>query len=252
MKKLDKMLFFHNNNYSKSAIYEIRNRLTNRSYIGQTAHVRNRWYDYKYTLPKSKNHNQFLQNDFNKCFEQLGHHDFIEFHILESCDNLTQEERFSIEEDWIKNYINEGYILYNIDLEPTKNKSFWSDNSKKAGKKYGRKKGHKHSEETKNKMSKSQKGHLVSLATRQKLHDFNIGKPSLGKGFKRLKSTGMKHHHAKIYTNLNLISPTEESFTRIECLASFCKVHGLLSSNLLKVLNGKRNQHKGWRLVNEN
>lgn len=54
-----------------------------------------------------------MQNDFNKCFQQLGHTDFLEFHILERLPNSTPTIRASKEILWIKRQ-KKQFELYNI------------------------------------------------------------------------------------------------------------------------------------------
>lgn len=109
------MLFFYQGSSKSSGIYEIRNRHTNRSYIGQAKEFKNRWtYGHKQSLIKNRNLNKYLLNDFNKCLEQLGHDNFIEFHILELMPYSTKDERNIREEFWIKTYEENGYQLYNF------------------------------------------------------------------------------------------------------------------------------------------
>ena len=68
------MLFFYEGNANKPIIYEIRNRLTNRGYIGQGGKCKRRWDGgYKSSLLKNKCHNSFFQNDFNKCLRMFGY-----------------------------------------------------------------------------------------------------------------------------------------------------------------------------------
>ncbi len=109
------MLFFYEGNSEKSGIYEIRNRYSGRSYIGQAKRLKERWIGgHKNHLLVNKSKNKFLQADFNKCKEVLGHDDFLEFHILEALPDSTKEERNVREEYWIKTYKENEYELYNF------------------------------------------------------------------------------------------------------------------------------------------
>ena len=90
------MLFFYNGNSKLSGIYEIRNRHSNRSYIGQAKEFKERWASHKCALLGKFCNNKFFQNDFNKCFEKLNHTDFLEFHVIEVLNNSTKDAVGSI------------------------------------------------------------------------------------------------------------------------------------------------------------
>jgi len=205
------MLFCYEGNSLKSGIYEIRNRLTGRSYIGQTGEFKERWnYGYKLNLIRNRCHNQFLQNDFNKCVKRFGYEiedlinfdkeilseitNFLEFHILEVLNEGTKKKRKSREKYWMKLYTQNGYYLYNFIQE-------------KNGK-------YSYSAESKQKMSASQKG----------------------------------KHQLTIYNNIELLSPDGTLYTKIEGIYGFAQKHDLNESHLVEVLKGKRKTHKGWRL----
>ena len=112
------MLTFYQNNSLKSGIYEIRNRYSNRSYVGQAKEFKSRWNNHKSSLSNNRSKNLFLQNDYNKCKEIFGHDNFLEFHVLEIMENSTKEERNKKEELWIATYKNNDYKLYNIEEHP--------------------------------------------------------------------------------------------------------------------------------------
>ena len=82
--------------------------------------------------------------------------------------------------------------------------------------------GTKHSEETKQKISRNNHMHGKS---------------------------GMKHHNAKVYEGFRLQAPDGTIYTKIECLKTFCDMHGLTPALLGKVLKGERTHHKGWKLI---
>ena len=114
------MLYFYEGYLKLSGIYEIRNRLSNKSYIGSTDKFDKRWKEHSNFLRKNKHKNKHLQNSFNKYFEEIKNDDFIEFHIVEVMKNSTKEDRLLREEFWISfakaNQIN----IFNIWLKPTK------------------------------------------------------------------------------------------------------------------------------------
>jgi group I intron endonuclease len=120
------MLFCYNGCSKLSGIYEIRNRHTNRSYIGQAKEFCERWNSHKYSLLKNKNQNKFFLNDFNKCKEELVADNFLEFHILEVMECSTKQERNEREEWWIAEYKKNGYRLYNFQEKVSQLDHIWS------------------------------------------------------------------------------------------------------------------------------
>lgn len=98
------------NNENDSGIYCITNIVNNKTYIGQTYSIKNRWYRHKNELLNNKHHNCHLQSAWNK----YGSENF-EFSILEYCsiDELNEKETF-----WIKKYdsFNNGYNLTSGDI----------------------------------------------------------------------------------------------------------------------------------------
>ncbi|TXH11458.1 MAG: hypothetical protein E6R04_02410 [Spirochaetes bacterium] len=92
----------YNEHSLKPGIYKILNTHTGRSYIGQAKRFKERWRGHKSALLNSKHGNCFLQADFNKTKELLGHDDFLEFHVLEVMEGSTKKERNQKEEEYIK------------------------------------------------------------------------------------------------------------------------------------------------------
>jgi hypothetical protein len=92
------MKLFYAQQSLKSGIYKILNTHTNRIYIGQAKRFKQRWSQHKYHLLKGSHGNTFFQHDFNKCKEELGHDDFLEFHVLEVMEGSTKEARNKREE----------------------------------------------------------------------------------------------------------------------------------------------------------
>jgi len=96
------MRFIYEEHSLKPGIYKIINTHTNRVYVGQAKEFKNRWMGHRSSLINNKHQNKFLLNDFNRCQEELGHNDFLEFHILEVMENSTKEERNRKEEFYIQ------------------------------------------------------------------------------------------------------------------------------------------------------
>lgn len=110
------MVQFNYNGLSKSSgVYIIFNNHNWRLYVGSTVEFKNRWTVGHYkSLLKEKHSNKFLQADFLKCRELLGHDDFLEFHVLEHIPNSTREERLQVEEKWLKIHFDGGKNCYNL------------------------------------------------------------------------------------------------------------------------------------------
>jgi group I intron endonuclease len=92
----------------KIGIYQIRNKLNNKSYIGSSKNLLNRWAkEHKPSLRNNKHYNSHLQHAWNK----YGESNF-EFIILEECliEKLSEREEYWIENYgvWNRNY---GYNL---------------------------------------------------------------------------------------------------------------------------------------------
>jgi group I intron endonuclease len=128
---------------TKTGIYQIKNTVTGKVYIGSAVDIDTRWYIHKRDLKNNKHHSYKLQNSINK----YGIENFM-FEIIEECDKKILIER---EQYWI-DATKSFEVGYNV--APT------------AGNCLGR----KHSEETKNRMSNYWKEY-------HKTHDnFNKGK----------------------------------------------------------------------------
>lgn len=107
---------FNYNNLSKSSgIYIIFNNHNWRIYVGSTIEFKVRWQRGHYlSLLRNKHSNRFLQADFNRCKEELGHDDFLEFHVLENMPDSSREERLANEEKWLKISFDNGKRCYNL------------------------------------------------------------------------------------------------------------------------------------------
>jgi group I intron endonuclease len=108
------MKFIYQSHANESGIYKILNTHTNRIYIGQAKEFKKRWHDHNKHLLNRNHQNKFLLNDFNKCKEELGHDDFLEFHVLEVMENSTKEERNKREEFYIHAFWDQQSSCYNF------------------------------------------------------------------------------------------------------------------------------------------
>lgn len=99
------MKFFFEENENKPGIYKILNTHTNRVYIGQTIRTfKKRWGEHVFELKNNIPAHKFLLNDYNKCFKELGHDNFLEFHIVYKFNNTSTEELNNFEEGTIALY----------------------------------------------------------------------------------------------------------------------------------------------------
>ena len=132
-------------NKYECGIYQIRNIINNKIYIGSTKNFPNRWRNHKSDLNRNKHGNKYLQNAWNK----YGNESFV-FEKLLICDEkdlIMFEQKFI---DYFKpcNRDN-GYNLRELaESGPTK---IWTDEERR--KMSETKKGTKLSEETKRRIS---------------------------------------------------------------------------------------------------
>lgn len=83
----------------KSGIYEICNTHSGKYYIGQSKEFKSRWNGHKSALLNgSQKANRHMINDFAKSLMELGHHDFMEFRVIELLLGTTQLQREQREE----------------------------------------------------------------------------------------------------------------------------------------------------------
>lgn len=95
----------------KGGIYQIRNLVNNKRYIGQTVNLYARKYGHSSLLKNNKHTNIHLQNSYNR----YGKENFI-FEILEECIDFSKEELTEREQFYVDQY-KDSNLLYNICLE---------------------------------------------------------------------------------------------------------------------------------------
>ena len=78
-----------------SGIYQIKNLVNGKMYLGQSVDIRTRWWQHKSQLRLNKHINTYLQNSWNKYGE-----DNFEFSVIEFCeiDKLDEREIYWINE----------------------------------------------------------------------------------------------------------------------------------------------------------
>jgi len=78
------------------AVYQIRNKINNKVYVGSSSNVKHRWHVHLYRLKQGKHHSEHLQNAWHK----YGEENFV-FEILEVVENT--QELITKEQKWIDN-----------------------------------------------------------------------------------------------------------------------------------------------------
>jgi hypothetical protein len=76
-------------------IYQIKNKITSKLYIGSSKNIEKRWKEHKYLLNKNKHHSMILQRAWNKYIETDFIFEIIE--ILDNIDNLQIREQFYLD-----------------------------------------------------------------------------------------------------------------------------------------------------------
>ena len=100
------------------------------------------------------------------------------------------------------------------------------------------------SETTKQKISNTLMGHLVSDKTRRKIGDGQRGKKRPCSEMRR-KSIAASKKPMNGFPDM--VSPSGERVS-INILTDFCKTHGLRVSNMSDLLHGRAKSHKGWKI----
>ena len=177
-----------------SGVYKIQSKFVpNRLYVGSSLDIHKRWWDHKTRLKEGLHKNPILQAHYNK----YGTDDF-EFCVIEEC---SQEMLINREQ-------------YYIDvLRPSFNVLLFAENSL----------GHKHSEETKQKIREKAIGRIVSDETKQRMSDSQlkanrggINHPMYGKHHKESSRIKSSESHMGIPSwNKGLTKETDERVMKI-------------------------------------
>jgi hypothetical protein len=106
--------------------------------------------------------------------------------------------------------------------------------------------GTRHSEQTKARMSAARKG--IKFSAEHKRNLSAARKKRVTKLETRLKASATSTGRINIKT-FKLTSPDGVEYTTTNGLSAFCREHNLTSANMIKVCNGERQDHKGWKAV---
>lgn len=268
------MQFNYQTHSNKSGIYKITNIHTGRVYIGQAKSFKKRWHDHSRKLIAGNHSNRFLQNDYNKCKQELGNDDFIIFEVIEVMEGSTKQERNDKEEAIIATFFDKCKTCYNIKEKveseprscysktPEETRKKISENSKAYWTQPGFKERHiksmqefyskqenldKHSEMLKLRWSdESYKTKVVD-----KLKEAWANKPKEERTQQMEKARiaiNEKREKEKILQGI-VISPEGIEY-EVYHVRTFVKEHGIENNRrqFIKVLQGARNICKGWTL----
>jgi len=187
----------------KSGIYQIRNILDNKVYIGSAKILKSRWTTHLWQLENNKHHNIHLQRAYNK----YGKENFI-FEILyrtNDINELIEKENYFI---LITNCLNQefGYNICEV-----AGSSLGRIASEETRQKLSRaKKGKPKSEETRKKMSNYQRNKTIPERERIRLKTLNIGRKSSEEAKKNMslgqkgRCAGSKNPMAKLTEDIVL------------------------------------------------
>lgn len=163
---------------NKSGVYQIVNLINKKRYVGSSVNLATRKSEHFTKLKKNKHHNIYLQRSYKKYGK-----DNFEFQVLEYVedkDKLTEREQYYI--DTLKPEYNIRQIAEsNLGLKMSKEtRKIMSEKGKQRKGKNNGMYGKKHSEETKEKMSKSQRGKKRSVP-RSEEHRKHLSESQKGK-----------------------------------------------------------------------
>lgn len=215
-------------------------------YVGKTNNIKRRMRQHCNEVKKGNT--LAVYNKLRKVLKENVHMNKTNmFKIIES--DLSEKESDIRETYHIKKYTKKGIKLKNLTLGGTGAIGFTSLLFKKCLRTRKKNKNTKHSEETKLKISLSNKG-----VPKSKEH-----KKALSKGWEKRKKkypNGISLEHRanasktskgkiniKIYKVTN---PKGKVFYTTNGLTSFCEQNNLTQANMWKVANGDRDNHKGW------
>lgn len=209
-------------------IYKITNKVNNKIYIGQTkTTLQKRWRRHTWDCTTSN-----IRMAISHAIKKHGKENFT---IVEIDNASNLEELNEKEEYYIKLYNSMSPNGYNLTSggkvklvsEETKIKISLSNKGKKA------------SPETLKKLSESHKGFKVTEETKKKLSLINKGKtPHIN------TINASREKNSKTY---NIISPNGD-LVKIKNLREFCRCNNLPYNRFNELVNNKRYQYKGWKL----
>lgn len=200
----------------EAGIYEIRNQLDNRVYVGQAVNIRKRWHIHLHYLNCGTHCNRFLQ----RSWEKHGFKSF-KFTIIEKVLNLDElDTREQYHMDLLRSCDRDS----GFNLAPASKSNL----------------GVKYSEESKLKMSKAQKGKIITPEARTKISATLMGRKASPDTIekRRLKLIGKKRSESQIKTireshRRRMNTPMYEAFGKSQTIRDWAEEYRL-NTNTLK------------------
>ncbi len=221
----------------KSGIYQIKNIITDKVYIGSAININLRWKEHLNDLKGNKHHSIKLQRSFN-----IHGIDNFMFEVIEPCDIIILIEREQFFIDMFDSY-NNGYNciptagsrLGSIQSEETKEKI-----RQKLKGRVSPRKGVEVTDETKIKMSNSKLGVSISEEAKVNMSKSKLGNknPFYGKKVKE---------ENKQYKKINQLSKDGVLIKEWPSITECANFFNIDINSISKVLHGKRKTTAGFK-----
>lgn len=190
---------------NNAGIYQIKNIINCKIYIGSSLNIKNRFYTHKTQLNSNKHYNKKLQRSWNK----YGEENFV-FEVIEYVENKSEL------------IVREQFYLDTILFASTDIKKFNAlgfNNLLMAYGTYGR----KLSKESRLKISKKRKGIIFSKETKEKMSAAKIGVPGWSKGKKLTDKQKSKFSKAQKLRYTSNPHPRQKSVLQYSITGEFIK-----------------------------
>jgi len=253
-------------------IYEIKNRVNGKRYIGSSQDIKGRWWEHRWLLDKQKHYNPHLQHAWDK----YGEANFL-FIVLEE---VTKEQLLSREQEYLDTLVSSGQ-LYNIAIDAMAAMRGRKRSSEAIQKTIETRRGYRHSKETCLKIGNanrnpSKEGRKRRSDARKKYYETHdnywLGKKRPKETCQKISAAnkgqvpwlkGKQHRPEsiqKMRDNSGSVKPypafyneiTQEYIPAGISFAKMCRAHGFKYGAMWAIRAGITKQTKdGWRLATE-
>lgn len=200
-----------------SGIYKIVNKINGKYYVGSSKFFENRWKKHRKMLRRHRHPNSHLQNAWNKYGKDAFEFLKIEFVKVELLLEIEQKYLDICKNDF-ESGLDTHYNISYVASAPTL--------------------GMKTKDSTKLKISNALKGRPMSNETKEKLSQSNRGQIPWCKGKTLVKDD-------RVFIWVNVLDGIHETCTRNELRV---KYNLGVKNKLLSVIRGERPHHKGWSI----